>query len=352
MFFSCGKKKVCRYCNGTREEISTHFNNSAFECRTVFSYNNQSNIVEEFPQYSTVYGIKSRSPLNELQNFHIIGRQPFDIYHDIYEGLAVDVLSLSIEAFVKARYFSIDILNDRIKNFSYAMFEKTDKPQIITKTGSWDAFRVRQQAVEMSNLLRIFPLLVGDLVPDTDFKWGLLISFFQLVQALASPIFSTGSACYLAGLVEDFLKDFHHEFNISVKPKNHYLVHYPAQIVECGPPVDHDTVRFEGKHHYFTEIYNRSKNRVNICKSMATRHQFLMHLHYSKGNILAHDCPIPVFSDTIKVSSFSPVIQSLIANVTTMDTITVCRGAKYQGFHYRKDNAIATGMGPDMVNFG
>ena len=70
-----------------------------------------------------------------------------------------------------------------------------------------------------------------------------------------------------------------------------------------------------------------------------------MHLRYSKGNILAHDCPIPVFSDTIKLSSFSPVIQSLIANVTTMDTITVCRGAKYQGFHYRKDNAIATGIG-------
>ena len=212
--FSPVVTKVCRYCNGTREEISTHFNKSAFECRTVFSHNNQSNIVEEFPQYSTVYGI-----LNELQYFHIIGRQPFDIYHDIYEGLAVDVLSLSIEAFVKARYFSIDILNDRIKNFSYAMFEKTDTPQIITKTGSWDAFRVRQQAVEMSNLFRIFPLLVGDLVPDTDFKWDLLISFFQLVQALASPIFSTGSACYLAGLVEDFLKDFLHEFNISVKPK-------------------------------------------------------------------------------------------------------------------------------------
>ena len=31
------------------------------------------------------------------------------------------------------------------------------------------------------------------------------------------------------------------------------------------------TLRFEGKHNYFKELVNRTKNRVNICKSLAER---------------------------------------------------------------------------------
>ena len=106
--FSPNVKKVCRYCNATQEDICAHFHNSHFDSRTFDTYNEQASIVEEFPSYSSVYGIISRSEFNWLQYFHVIGRQPFDIYHDVFEGFAADVPSTLISFFAQSGYFTLE----------------------------------------------------------------------------------------------------------------------------------------------------------------------------------------------------------------------------------------------------
>ena len=79
---------------------------------------------------------------------------------------------------------------------------------------------------------------------------------------------------YMRGVVEEF----HHTYKTlfpdeTTKAKGHYTVHYPSQTLLFGPLVHCWTIRLEGKHEYFKGIFHRTKNRKNICKTMAERHQ-------------------------------------------------------------------------------
>jgi len=39
-----------------------------------------------------------------------------------------------------------------------------------------------------------------------------------------------------------------HFFNDTLKPKHHFLIHYPSIIEQSGPPRNYWCFRFEGKH--------------------------------------------------------------------------------------------------------
>ena len=70
-----------------------------------------------------------------------------------------------------------------------------------------------------------------------------------------------------------------------MKPKGHYLQHYPQMIRKFGPLVK--TLRFESKNGYFKSTFQASKNRKNACFGMATRHHMRVYLNYSNSSILS-----------------------------------------------------------------
>lgn len=45
-----------------------------------------------------------------------------------------------------------------------------------------------------------------------------------------------------------------------LKPKLHYILHYPALILQFGPLIRLWTMMFEGKHSYFKIIVRRTQN--------------------------------------------------------------------------------------------
>ena len=69
-----------------------------------------------------------------------------------------------------------------------------------------------------------------------------------------------------------------------MKPKGHFLQHYPAMIRTFGPVVK--TLWFESKNTYFKSTFQSNKDRKNVCYSMAERHQMLMYIHYVKSSLL------------------------------------------------------------------
>ena len=72
--------------------------------------------------------------------------------------------------------------------------------------------------------------------------------------------------------------------NVIMKPKGHFLQHYPAMIRTFGPVVK--TLWFESKTTYFKSTFQSNKDRKNVCYSMAERHQMLMYIHYVKSSLL------------------------------------------------------------------
>ena len=80
----------------------------------------------------------------------------------------------------------------------------------------------------MWNFLRLFPLMVGHLVPETDKKWILLTDFLQIVELLCAKEFDDTQLSVLKVLLDTFFSDFSKQFpDQALKPKAHLLQHYP-----------------------------------------------------------------------------------------------------------------------------
>ncbi|KAK4329593.1 hypothetical protein Pmani_000068 [Petrolisthes manimaculis] len=74
--------------------------------------------------------------------------------------------------------------------------------------------------------------------------------------------------------IDDFLESFATEFPTqTMKPKAHYMTHYADQVLQFGLLINCWTLRFEGKHSFFKNISRVTRNKINICKSLAWRHQ-------------------------------------------------------------------------------
>lgn len=81
---------------------------------------------------SITYGVNFSSPLNNIHNFHVIDQLPQDIMHVLLEGVIPYELSLMLACFVvDDKYFTTDMLNDRIESFTYSAQEARDKPSTI-----------------------------------------------------------------------------------------------------------------------------------------------------------------------------------------------------------------------------
>ena len=129
-------------------------------------------------------------------------------------------------------------MNNVILTFSYSDNDKKNKPQ-VSKTTSVANLNIKQTACEMRNLMRLFPIMVGSFVPQSDSAWLIYLQFLQINGRLCSPKFNRGDSVFLQSLIDEFFPQFLDEFgeNYDLKPKGHFLQHYPKMIEIFGPLV-------------------------------------------------------------------------------------------------------------------
>lgn len=86
-------------------------------------------------------------------------------------------------------------------------------------------------AAQMWCLARTLPLLIGDVVPESDPHWENFLCLLKIEEIVFSPTSSIQLAAFLAVLIEQYLDDFGALHNRCYIPKHHNMVHYPRQIV-------------------------------------------------------------------------------------------------------------------------
>lgn len=226
--------------------------------------------------------------LNELEFYHVVSGLPADIAHDLFEGVIPEVLGEVIKCCVAEGYFTIEYLNERIKYFPYAGTDRTNKP--CMSFGSVHDLKVKVTACQAWCFLRMLPLMVGHCVPQHSEAWAVLLHLLDVTEYSATSLVTGELAATLADLVEEFLAAYFSLFpDATMKPKFHYLVHYPDLLMEYGPLVNVWTLRFEGKHNYFKELSKLTKNTKNLCKTLARRHEFMQASFRSRPNFLSQD---------------------------------------------------------------
>lgn len=216
-------------------------------------------------------GIKERSLLNSINSFHVTTNYAVCVMHDIFEGVCHYDMCHIINYFISSNFFSLDTLNGRKQMFNYGEIEIGNYSPQITKE---HINNFKMTAREMMTFMYIFPMMVGDLVPEDDHIWLFLLNLLEIIDILLLNEISLGLAERLKILIKKHHRDYIRYFNDTLKPKHHFMLHYFDIILNSGPPRFFWAFRFEAKHKDFKTFARNITSRKNICVSLAKKFQF------------------------------------------------------------------------------
>ncbi|XP_037401910.1 uncharacterized protein LOC119265406 isoform X2 [Pygocentrus nattereri] len=321
----------CRFCLAERSRIQEHeVGPGTFPPRTKSNYALHVNAALSDTAEAHHCGVKRQCPISDkLSYFHATSGYPPDVLHDLLEGIVPFELALSLNVFIKKKYISLQELNHSISQFPYKWNDKTNCPQPIPLTFA-SRKSIGGNAHENWCLLRMLPFMIGDRVPEDDAVWQLLMALKDVVELVMAPVHTDETLGYMESKISEhryrFLDVFPQE---TLKPKHHFLEHYPELTTSFGPLVALWTMRFEAKHRFFKRIVRQTGSFRNILRTMARKHQSMIayHLHdadaqrpmltVSKMTQVA----VEVLKDSIRESFARKFPRTEVVNMTDKVTI-------------------------------
>lgn len=275
---------VCRFCY----KLGCAYQyNETFKPRTVNSYTSDVDFALVTDQKNYL-GVKSESVLNLVHNFHVCNPGlPPCLAHDLFEGIVQYDLPLMLDKLVHAKLVSYEQINKELKELKFSVgFKKQDLPTLkkckkLIGTASQNLYLIYVIPFALFNLLKNKN---ENNLNENDY-WQMILVLRKICNLLLCFSISTDQIAILKSLINDYLELRTTLFdNISLKPKHHYLLHYPHLTRVFGPLRHLWTLRFESKHSYFKNVIRHCPNFKNILLSLSNKHQLLQCLESSKGN--------------------------------------------------------------------
>ncbi|KAK3928351.1 Zinc finger protein 136 [Frankliniella fusca] len=287
------------------------------------------------------HAVKYRpSPFNSIPGFHCSSpSQPVCIAHDCFEGIFKCVLPCIMKYCIATKeWFDLPTLNRRIRGFKCKGMDARDRPKPFKSID-----KLSGNAVENWNMIRLLPLIIGDLIQDqNDEVWQVFLNLQEIVEYVCAPKISMAQVAYLKQLVMKFansLKKLDDYFPDCIIPKLHFLCHYGDLIDIYGPLIRLFTLRFESVHMFFKAVIKNSKNYINITKTMAQKYMLRFASHNSSDLFPAEVVYDPASSRCINLMSFPDEKKCALpdnfnpANYEALNVIRV-KGTEYKvGFY-------------------
>lgn len=234
----------------------------------------------EYPNHvqNDLYGIKEECVFNDLTCFHVYENLSVDPMHDILEGVLRYDMAVIVSALLNEKYFNVETLNFKIKYNVYDSFEKNIPPSL--KLHQLKNKCLTLSASEMSAFVRNFRFMVGNLIPKNNKVWEIYLLILKITEICSSISISDDMIVELENLITQ-----HHALYLNIlkedlKPKHHFLLHYPRIMKLVGPLHYISSMRFEGKHKDLKTYAHNIRSRVNIPFSLADRMQMKCNLRY------------------------------------------------------------------------
>lgn len=163
---------------------------------------------------------------------------PPDLVHDLFEGIVPVELAQCFGVLISKKLFTFGDLNKRIKNFQYKWSDKRNRPHLVPHN-----FVCRKtiggNAHENWCLLRLLPFLIGQLIPEDEPAWKVILDLKDIVELVVAPVHFEESVAYLECKISE-----HRERYKEVFPdQGLFLEHYPEMIKLVGPIVMFWTIR-------------------------------------------------------------------------------------------------------------
>lgn len=269
----------CRICRSNKAEIQTLFREDPSKLRTMTSY-----LDDLALDNSRETGIKSECAWFQLNGFKLFDNVSVDLLHDYLEGCCRYTMDFLLKYLVQeSKIISFDALESRITRFDYGPDNSSKPNNSLVVDGS--KIRFKTSASEMKTLVAYFGLIVGSIVNVNDPVWELYLLLRQILDKLLTHRIFPSNMELVSHLIEEFLERFTSVTKSSLKPKFHFLVHYPKMFLKFGPLVQVWTMRFEAKHQVSKIAARASKNRINITKTLALRNQLSLNYKFLKRSV-------------------------------------------------------------------
>lgn len=216
-------------------------------------------------------GIKTRCIWHALNSYHVTENLVCDLMHDFYEGVCHYDLCAILDYLINhVGFLNLETLNDCIQNFDYG--DSGDKPSLITADRIHHQ-KLKMSASEMMFFVHHFGLMIGGLVPEHDEVWRLYIVLAKILDIVTAPYVRQQLTEYLSVLIAEHHEIYCRLFNKTLKPKHHFMVHYPRIMNLIGPMINVWSMRFEGKHRpVIKRVADNMNCRKNLPLSIAKRY--------------------------------------------------------------------------------
>lgn len=320
MVESCRAENFCRICLVDHSNMSTVFHESQVTLRTKEEHFAHAELAEK--TNSIVNGVKYSCILNELKYFNSIDAPTCDIMHDILEGVGQWDEKTFFTFLTQNKILTQLEINDKIAAFNFGTLESTSLPNSV----SFDKTGVGLKAAQTWCLIRHTPLIFKSIFErndDAELKnvCQLVVLLNQIMNIIFAPTITEEMIQNLEILIE-----VHHKLYLlcnaekGLKPKHHFMIHYPNIIRKMGPLILLWCMRFEGKHLPFKKLAQCTQNFVNICKTFAFRHQESLYFHERNFEIDKNKLS---FEKDTKTDCFKHLLSSFPANeIFFLKTIT------------------------------
>ncbi len=328
-----------------------HADSYTWRCPLTHDYHVQQASINE--SNISLYGVKKDCILHEyLKTFHVTRGLPPDGPHDLLEGLVPHEVAVALKHFTSKKFFTLNEFNEALDSFPYYHHDATNKPHAIPANYySKKKVSIGGNCHENWTIIRLLPLILHNKVPEDDEFFEMLLYLKDIVEIAFAPVVDEGVLSVFDDLIQNHKKLFLNISGLKLKPKHHYLEHYP-ELMRCfGPLVNCNTMRDEAKHKSLKRVAKNIMNFMNISKSISVRHQLQDALHFESKTFLG-DNDIEVHSESeMCIENMDCDVQDILQNVTESGFINVTDKVVINGMDYCLGMAVAVGFITGIPSF-
>lgn len=333
-FVECFNSYFCRLCEISKVDSESLVKERADIMRTKESYQKCVEAASKFIErgkplnLKATKGIKRDCIFNRLQGFHVLDNITLDIMHDVNEGIIPFYLTKLFEYCDMNKIMKKSDIVTLVRDHIYGQLDQRNKPSLIML----NQHNLGQNAAQMYTIMINLPFIFANFKEKLESIWISAESLLKIMQIIYSKKICEEDIENLISYIEIHYKCLQEIFGATLLPKHHLVLHYPYAIRKIGPLIHYWTIRFEAKHGFLKSAAHKTKNFVNIGKTLAKKHQeTFSHKKFATDVI--------VFSKVntdFKKCNHEKDYSDQIALFISLNGLKVLKFAKYNSFEYRK----------------
>lgn len=341
----------CRFCTGKKSEIQSEYVQSGtFSLRTKEIH--EEHIESAKQNGNSCCGVKTNCVFSEhLAYFHVTKGYPPDIAHDLFEGVIPVELAYCLGLLISKKYFTLESLNATILKFPYKWGDKTNRPHVIQRTFT-SKKTIGGNAHENWSLIRLLPFIIGHLIPEDELAWQVVLDLKDIVELAVAPVHTDTTIAYLESKISDHRHRYCELFpDARIKPKQHYIEHYPEMIRCFGPLVGLWTMRFEAKHSFFKQVARHTNCFKNVTYSLSAKHQLMVGYYMYSSSLKKSSLEVTSVS-TVPVDVLNEeVALSIKRKYPDVTEVNLAKNVSSNGLNYRNGMIVAHGSTGGLPEF-